>query len=89
MKNNLAKQMKAQIQKVKLETFNAAMAVFMKIMTVVLNEEFGFGKDRLLRLENKFNERFEEFGGMVMEDILYGSKKLDERVKQIMKEDRE
>lgn len=80
-KNHLSQVM----QKQRLEAFNAAMQCCMNIMTVVLNDEFGFGKDRLLRLQDAFNEKFDEYGELVAGDIQYGSKKLNERVKQIMK----
>lgn len=82
MKNNLVKIM----QKQRLESFNAAMQCCMNIMTVVLNDEFGFGKDRLLRLQDAFNEKFDEYGDLVLCDTNYGSKKLNDRVKQIMRE---
>lgn len=81
-KNNLVKVM----QKQRLEAFNAGRISTVNIMTVALNEEFGFGRDRLIRLENAFNKLYEEYGELVAGDIQYGSKKLNERVKQIMKE---
>ena len=80
-KNNLVKVM----QKQRLEAFNAAMQTCMNIMTVVLNEEFGFGKNRLLRLQDAFNEKFDEYGCLVADDISYGSRKLNDRISQIMK----
>ena len=35
---------------------------------------------------DKFNEKFDEYGELVAGDISYGSRKLKERIKQIMKE---
>lgn len=82
MKNNLANIMKKQ----RLEAFTAALDSLMLIMTVALNDEFGFGRDRLLRLEKRFNDLYQEYGLMVAGDISYGNAKLKERVSQIMKE---
>lgn len=84
MKNNLAK----IIRKHRVEAFDAAMNCCMQIMTIALNDEFGFGRDRLLKLEKTFNSLFEEYGCLVTDDISYGNKKLKERVEKIMgKED--
>ena len=82
-KNYLANLMR----KKKIDAFNSAMACCMEIMTVALNDEFGFGKDRLKRLEKRFNEVFVEYGLLVMDDVKYGNTKLKRRVAQIMRED--
>ena len=80
MKNQFAK----TIKKVKIDTFKSAMQVCMWIMTIALNDEFGFGRDRLLKLEKTFNSLFEEYGCLVTDDVSYGNKKLKERVDKIM-----
>lgn len=80
-KNHLSQVMKQQ----KLQAFRAAMDSLMMIMTVALNDEFGFGRDRLLRLEKRFNDLYTEYGCLVAEDISYGNAKLTARVEQIMK----
>ena len=81
-KNNLAKVMRQQ----KHQAFVAALDSLMLIMTVALNEELGLGRERLLRVEKKFNELYQEYGELVAGDITYGNAKLKERVSQIMKE---
>ena len=80
--NHLSQVMKQQ----RLKAFNAAMTACMHIMTIALNDEFGFGRDRLMKLEKRFNELFEEYGCLVKDDISYGNRKLTDRVNQIMKE---
>lgn len=74
------------IQKQRIEAFNAGRVSTINVMVVALNEKFGFGRDRLLKLMDSFNELFDEYGELVAGDISYGSKKLNDRVKQIMKE---
>lgn len=81
MKNQIAK----TIKKVKIDTFKSAMQICVWIMTIALNDEFGFGKERLQRLEVVFNELFEEYGCLVTDDISYGNAKLKKRVDDIMK----
>lgn len=84
-KNNLAKIIKKQ----RVDAFNSAMMCCMQIMTIALNDEFGFGRDRLKKLEKRFNALFNEYGYLVMDDITYGNTKLKERIAQIMKEGQE
>lgn len=81
-KNNLAKMIKKQ----RIDAFNNAMKCCMSLMTIALNDEFGFGRERLKKLEKRFNELFNEYGYLVMGDIAYGNAKLKERIEQIMKE---
>lgn len=81
-KNNLAKMIKKQ----RIDAFNNAMKCCMSLMTIALNDEFGFGRERLKKLEKRFNVLFHEYGYLVMDDITYGNAKLKERVEQIMKE---
>lgn len=54
------------------------------VMTVALNEEYGFGADRLNRLSASFAAIMDEYGGMVDTDAEYADEKLRQRVKQIM-----
>lgn len=75
------------MQKQKIDAFNSAMNCCMQIMTIALNDEFGFGKDRLKKLEKRFNALFTEYGLLVMDDTLYGNTKLKRRVAQIMGEE--
>lgn len=82
-KNHLANLMR----KKKIDAFNSAMACCMEIMTVALNDEFGFGRDRLKRVEKRFNEVFIEYGLAVMDDATHGNIKLKRRVAQIMREE--
>lgn len=81
-KNNLAKMIKKQ----RIDAFNNAMKCCMSLMTIALNDEFGFGRERLKKLEKRFNALFNEYGYLVMDDIAYGNAKLKERIEQIMKE---
>ena len=75
------------MQKQKIDAFNSSMNCCMQIMTIALNDEFGFGKDRLKKLEKRFNALFTEYGLLVMDDTLYGNTKLKRRVAQIMGEE--
>ena len=66
--------------------FHTIHLKFVRFHNIVLNEEFGFGRNRLLKLQDKFNDKFAEYGNLVAEDVHYGSTKLRDRVNQIMKE---
>ena len=60
------------------------------MMLIAANAEFGFGADRLNRLEEVFFSVFTEYADMAIEDgkddpdIVYTRDKLDRKLKQIM-----
>ena len=60
------------------------------MMLIAANAEFGFGADRLNRLEEVFFSVFVEYADMAIEDgkddpdIVYTRDKLDRKLKQIM-----
>ena len=55
---------------------------------VALNDEFGFGEERIVRFRGKLNSIIEEFGGLQkMNDVDYADAKLEERYKKIMGHD--
>lgn len=64
----------------------AGVQATLDIMTVALNDEFGFGRDRLKRLELRFCKLMEEYGGMCYDSVNYGNQKLKKRIEEIMKE---
>lgn len=45
-----------------------AMQVFLGLMTIELNEDFGFGKERLTRCARGFGELMDEYNGIVIKD---------------------
>ena len=52
---------------------------------VALNDEFGFGAERIVRFREKLNAIIEEFGGLQqMNDVEYADTKLEEAYKKIM-----
>ena len=83
-KNQLAKDIKF----LKRQVFMAGVQATLDIMTVALNDEFGFGRDRLKRLELRFCKLMEEYGGMCYDSVNYGNKKLKNIIVEIMKEDK-
>lgn len=83
-KNYLAKKLKMA----KNETFVLALDFYMKLMTIAINDVLKAGRGKLLQVENRFNELYQEYGSLVMRDAHYANAKLNERVNQIMREKR-
>jgi hypothetical protein len=81
-KNQLAKDIRAGWNR----AFNAGLQSALDIMTVALNNRFGFGRDRLLALEEEFKKLYMEYGHMCIDSPNYGSSKLKKRIDQIMRE---
>lgn len=75
-------------EKTFLRTFTIQQCV--DIMMIAVNAEFGFGAERLNRLEQIFYDVFREYARMMLEDakddksIEYTKDKLDRKLQQIM-----
>lgn len=55
---------------------------------VALNEKFGFGAERIGRFRDELNDTILEYGALMDgADVEYADSKLEQRYRQIMKED--
>ena len=81
-KNKFAKDIRA----VRHKAFMAGLQSALDVMTVALNNKYGFGRKRLLALEEEFKKLYEEYGHMCIDSPNYGSSKLKKRIDQIMRE---
>ena len=79
-KNQFAK----DIKRIKRECFMRGVEVALLIMTVALNNLFGFGKERLTKLQDEFNKLLNEYAEKVVDSEDYGNRVLTNRVKEIM-----
>ena len=75
------------LHKAKINSFRNGIDISLWLMTIALNEDFGFGKKRLERLQDKFNELFKEYGNSIEDDLIYGNAKLKRRINKIMREE--
>lgn len=75
------------LHKAKINSFRNGIDISLWLMTIALNEEFGFGKKRLEKLQDKFNELFKEYGDSIEDDVIYGNAKLKRRINKIMREE--
>ena len=82
MKNQLAK----DIKRIKRECVQRGVDVTLLITTVALNNVFGFGRERLLKLQDEVGKLFNEYADKVMDSTDYGNKVLTNRVNEIMRE---
>lgn len=80
MKNAYAE----KLRKMQRDYTISGVQVGMYAVTIALNREFGFGKDRLLRLQNAANEIINKV--FREDDPEYAITQLEEGCKQIMKE---
>lgn len=68
-------------------TYDMAMQVFLGLMTIELNEDFGFGKERLTRCARGFGELMDEYNAIVVKDgVDRANKWLKRRNDAIMRE---
>ena len=81
-KNKLAKDIRVGRHK----AFMSGLQSALDVMTVALNNKYGFGRKRLLVLEEEFKKLYEEYGHMCIDSPNYGSSKLKKRIDQIMRE---
>lgn len=81
MKNDYAARLQAKQMRRDSDNVKRGFDFAMMIATVALNEKFGFGKDRLKKLESECNRLMDEEFGRDMESA---SHQLIGRLKQIM-----
>lgn len=67
------------------ELIHRLLTTIYQSAAVELNEEFGFGADRIVRFRDGLNRVIEEYGVLMNEvDADYADGKLEQRYKQIM-----
>lgn len=79
-KNKLAR----DIRNARSRAFGAGLQSALDVMTVALNNRYGFGRKRLLALEEEFKKLYLEYGDMCIDSPDYGRSKLKKRIDQIM-----
>lgn len=68
------------------KAFQNGIDISLWLMTIALNEEFGFGRGRLLKLQDAFVKLFKEYEASI-DDVIYGNAKLKRKINKIMRED--
>ncbi len=69
------------------KAFQSGIDISLWLMTIALNEEFGFGRGRLLKLQDAFVKLFKEYEESIDDDVIYGNAKLKRKINKIMRED--
>lgn len=77
--------LKAEEMQKKSELIRRLLTTIYQSAAVTLNEEFGFGADRIVRFRDGLNRTIEEYGVLLNEvDADYADGKLEQRYKAIM-----
>lgn len=69
------------------KAFQGGIDITLWLMTIALNESFGFGRKRLLKLQGEFERLFKEYESSIDDDVIYGNAKLKRRINKIMREE--
>ena len=69
------------------KAFQSGIDISLRLITIALNEEFGFGRGRLLKLQDAFEKNFKEYEASIDDDVLYGNAKLKRKINKIMREE--
>ena len=69
------------------KAFQSGIDISLWLMTIALNEEFGFGRGRLLKLQDAFEKNFKEYEASIDDDVIYGNAKLKRKINKIMREE--
>lgn len=86
-KNQYATTLQRRKQHERFVTYDMAMQLFLGLMTIELNEDFGFGKARLTKCARGFGELMDEYNGIVIKDgVERADKWLKQRNAEIMRE---
>ena len=80
-KNQLAR----DIVTLKRKCFQRGVDVSLLITTVALNNVYGFGRERLVRLQEEFNKLINEYADKVMDSEGHANDVLTKRVNDIMR----
>lgn len=80
-KNQLARDIRAM----KRQCVQKGVDVSLMIMTVALNNVYGFGRERLLRLQDEFDKLINEYADKLIDNEKHGNDILKKRVSEIMK----
>lgn len=83
-KNAYAQQLQLKKALERQEIIKRTAQTCLDIMTIALNDEFGFGPERLERLARHFNDLFTEYDDMLEDGADYADSKLRERIDRIM-----
>lgn len=75
------------IANAKRKSFQSGIDMTLWIMTIALNEEFGFGRSRLLKLQDAFEKLANEYAESIDDDLIYGNAKLKRKINKIMREE--
>ena len=75
------------IANAKRKSFQNGIDITLWLMTIALNEEFGFGRGRLLKLQDAFEKNFKEYEASIDDDVIYGNAKLKRKINKIMREE--
>lgn len=72
----------------KMAVINRTISILYYASAVTLNEEFGFGKERIVRFRDGVYQLFKEYKGLLDNtDVDYAEGKLAQRYEAIMGED--
>ena len=75
------------ITNAKRKSFQSGIDITLWLMTIALNESFGFGRGRLLKLQDAFEKNFKEYEASIDDDVIYGNAKLKRKINKIMREE--
>ena len=86
-KNALAKKMHAEKVRIGMEVAKAVKQEvsedILKLTVIALNDEFGFGNERLRRLADRLYEVTKDWNEMAQDDEEYAREKVNQRIAQI------